>query len=1045
MPLACIASQVGTPVTDALRDSLDTAKSGDPLRRVTVLVPTNYVGLSIRRSLARAGGVAGVDFLTPYRLAELLGAAGLAATGRRPVSTPVVAAAIRKVLGDDPGMFASVIDHPSTERALVRAHRELSDVSGTALSTLAGASRRARDVVRIHLATRDHLAEAWYDEHDLMTSARSVIEQGSPFIAELGKILVYQPLRLSNSVIELLTDLSKASDVAIIVGFTGDPIADQTLADTISRLGIEVTRPTQVTYPRTKEIISTADADDEVRVAVRRVVDAARDGIPLERIAVLYGSDRPYARQLHEQLEAAGIAFNGAAIRSIGEGLLGQTLLRLLALPDREFRRADMFTLLGGAALRDSDGKFVPASAWERVSRDAGIVSGIDQWIFRLEQHLADLELDSDAENRTEGRDWRLAQIKRQQGWTTGLLAFVSELAEDLDPAKIPPTWRAKSAWAQRLIRRYIGGEHTRGAWPAVELSAAEKVEAALERLASLDSVEPNPSLAVFRRTLDLELESALGREGRFGNGVLIGPIANAFGLELDRTIMVGLAEGVYPNHPRDDSLLPDHERRLLAGELALRSDRMADQHRDFLACLAAASQGSVLCFPRGDLRRSTERTASRWLLDTTKALNGSRISGADLSKHRGTAWFSEVPSFAGGLARLDFPATDQEYGLRSLLEHCAVTRNPGDHDLAKTAAGFRNGVALIEARRGPHFTRFDGNLSQLTMPSPADADQQFSPTRLERWADCPHRYLFQSVLRINEIEHPDRQLRISPLDRGNIVHRALDEFMTQMIDDGESPAPGDLWSDQQRRVLRDITDSHCEFYENRGLTGKKLFWERDKRQILRDVDQFLTHDDEKRLGWRSMPYRTELAFGLQEAADPAIVLKLSDGRSLRFVGSIDRVDRGHDGSIVVIDYKTGKKRYFAKLDEDNPVDHGRKLQLPIYGLAARSHLRNPSAGVWTGYWFLNDDSKFATVGYFLTPEILSEFDAVLRTIVDNIEAGVFIARPNIPSSFNKGNCPYCDPDRLGTTERYRQWERKKLAPELDSYRHLIEPETLEL
>ena len=70
-----------------------------------MIVPTNSVGVATRRLLAsgelgpitsRGAGVVGVSFLTVYRLAELLAAPALAAAGRRPVSTPVVAAAVRQ-------------------------------------------------------------------------------------------------------------------------------------------------------------------------------------------------------------------------------------------------------------------------------------------------------------------------------------------------------------------------------------------------------------------------------------------------------------------------------------------------------------------------------------------------------------------------------------------------------------------------------------------------------------------------------------------------------------------------------------------------------------------------------------------------------------------------------------------------------------------------------------------------------------------------------------------------------------------------------------
>jgi hypothetical protein len=76
----------------------------------------------------RGVGIAGLNLLTVYRLAELLGAPRLAAGGRRPVSTAVIAAAVRRVLAADPGIFAPVREHPSTEEALVNSYRELSEL-----------------------------------------------------------------------------------------------------------------------------------------------------------------------------------------------------------------------------------------------------------------------------------------------------------------------------------------------------------------------------------------------------------------------------------------------------------------------------------------------------------------------------------------------------------------------------------------------------------------------------------------------------------------------------------------------------------------------------------------------------------------------------------------------------------------------------------------------------------------------------------------------------------------------------------------------------
>ena len=629
MSLRVVPSPYGRAASEALQGEIARVKQGSPLAPVTVIVPGNSVGVAVRRLLASGelgpvssagAGLIGVNFLTTYRLAELLAAPQLAAAGRRPVSTPVVAAAVRRVLAEDPGrLFEPVATHPATEEALVGAHRDLSDLGEAALTRLAGASARAREVVRIHRAVKLHLAPAWYDEQDLMRAAQELVDQGVPLVAELGALVCHLPQRVSVPVASLLRSLAVRNELVVIAGLTGVLKADAEVVAGVERLGGELdVAGAAITPAHGTAVWSTSDADDEVRALVRGIVDAMRDGVPLERMAVVLGNTQPYSRLLHDHLEAAGIAHNGVSVRTLADSVLGRFLLRLLALPDHDFRREDVFALLAGAPVLDGKGGEVPAVEWERISRTAGVVEGVGDWNARLDHYAENLR-------GTDGDD-ASSWADRERARARALRRFVDELFADL--GEKPGTWSEFSQWAHGLVSRWIGAESARGEWSEFEQEAARRVDAAVERLGGLDAVEANPTLDVFRRSLALELDAARDRVGRLGEGILVGSAALALGVELDRVWVCGLAEGVFPSPPHDDPLLSDADRSVLGGELPLRRDRITDDQRALLATLTSTSGARTLCFPRGDLRRNTEHVPSRFLLDTAEALSGKRRLG---------------------------------------------------------------------------------------------------------------------------------------------------------------------------------------------------------------------------------------------------------------------------------------------------------------------------------------------------------------------------------------------------------------------------------
>lgn len=1040
MPITLQVTGYGDAAHSALANAVARYKQAGPLSPVSVIVPSNYMGIAARRALAQRQGVAAVTFLTPYRLAELLGSAAVAADGKRPISTPILAAAVRAVLGREPGRFEGVHTHPATERSLVRAHRALSELPTDTLEKLSGASARTADVIRVYYAVNDLLTPRFSNERDLVDAAVKAMKSGAPILSSLGPAILFLPQRLTSNQIRLLQTLGKFRDIQIIAGVTGVPEADTSVRLAVEQLcseqlGVTWSAPESITAAMADNALSVSDADDEVRHTLRRIVEASLEGIPFNRCAVLYGSHDPYARMIADALDAADIEWFGQSVRTTESSLLGRALLAMMALGDHDFSRHDVSAWLAAAPVRGAGYQPLPVAAWERVSRAAGVVAGIDQWKSRLERLAEDRNSDAQRLEQDEDQTWRARRFKQDAANAETLTAFITNLASDLRRGHSEHSWSGLAQWCRQLVRNYFGGEMSRNQWPTAEQNAAKRIDQAIDRLGDLDGIDPNPGVADFRKALELQLSDDLGLHGTFGQGVLVGPLSSGIGLELDRVIVLGLAEGTLPTRRREDPLLPDHIRTRVGSDLPTRSDIIHDTHRALLAVTTAAKH-ALFMFPRGDLRRNAQRGPSRWLLDTCEARDGTRPSAENLARSTG-GWLAEVPSFIAGLRSTAFPAHLQEYDMRAVLDWAE-----DGHDLSKAAPvkerqELRRAVSLITGRYSNRFTRFDGNLASGLSDAARKAlvakSAVTSTSRLELWAKCPHAYFVRHVLGIDPVEDPEEQYQISPLELGLLIHVVLERWLKEALAASVLPVANEPYSDAAIARLTEIGIEETKRLEDRGLVGRTIYWQRHKQVFLADLSEFTKFDLRLRTANGASPIASELSFGLPGSARGPISIALPDGRSLSLRGAIDRVDEDTVGNLAVIDYKTGSARNYENLDQD-PLRGGTSLQLLLYALAARQLLDRASASTFGSYWMVTRKGEFKPYGYPITPELEVEGLSIVARIISGIESGLFPAHPAPPQFRPWVDCHFCEPDGLGLSHQYADWMRKSSDPELLPY-----------
>ena len=1032
----------GRPARERLQALVAEAKAGNPLAPVTIVPPNTYAGIGLRRILAGDGGLLNVGFMALARLAEQLGAPTMASQQRRPLSAAAEMAAIRtvamEVVGKEP--LGSVAGHATLHQSLQAAFKELVRLTKSQLDTLAGEGPLRQATVELYRRFRERTVEYYGPEDEVWAAAEAVRSgRGQPALQDVGALVFFLLTRPSPGETELLAALSDAAPCSLVVGRTGEAGVDEAEGAWWERFGGERPDGSQQSMAhldaRPESIVSAPDVREEVRQAVRDMLERAGAGVPFHRMAALYRKQDPYAFQLRMELGFAGIPVAGPDPSPLQDFIPGRLLTGMLDVISEDFSRAALMRWLADAPVWNSASNRSASNElqrWEGLSREAGVVRGLDQWKERLRGLTASMaQRREGAEARGDLTDSQARGYVESIASAERLLALVEQLAQVKPPADGSP-WSAFAKWAKDAIDRYGQGKND---WPVQQQDALGRVESALEELGRLDSVEPAATLAGFQQALDHALSAYMGRSGATGTGVFVAGLSAATGMEFDTVWLLGMSEGDYPGRSGEDPLLPEYVRaQVLKGALPLRRESQLHERRDYLAAIAGGERRR-LSYSRVDPVTRRSQYPSPWLLEAASILADDRVSSERLHTYD-APWLTVIESMEDALrlAEGGHAADGHEYDVLALARWRRTGSRLAWHPLALDGGPLGRALAMERARATRELTEWDGFVGGIAGSSRrlgGSLSQVMSPTRLEAWATCPYRHFLGSVLNLSAWETPEDVLTISPLERGSLVHAILERFINEAMEAG-TPSPREGWTSLQRERLWEIAQEEFRKAERMGVTGRRVLWEVAQEDILYDLERFLEDDERYRADEGMQPRHAEYAFGFD---GPPVAMTLPDGGEVRFRGFIDRVDVARDGlRAVVMDYKTGSSQQYKKM-KDDPLVAGKRLQLPVYAMAVRETLL-PDAALRAEYWFISANGGYTRVPVTLDA-IEVQFRDTVQAIVEGVRGGVFPANPGPPGFGGPENCRHCDFQRICPTNKLALWERKGDAPQAAAYKTL--------
>lgn len=252
--------------------------------------------------------------------------------------------------------------------------------------------------------------------------------------------------------------------------------------------------------------------------------------------------------------------------------------------------------------------------------------------------------------------------------------------------------------------------------------------------------------------------------------------------------------------------------------------------------------------------------------------------------------------------------------------------------------------------------------IEQKLPPPPDEPPKHYSFSQLEAYSRCPAQYRFAHILRIPTFGNYKSSF-------GNTMHLTLQRFFEEVAR-RRADAP-------DVKGLPVSKDELLALYADAWIDD----WYPDKptKEEWRDIGRVALD----RIWEESLAQDPKVLFIEKE-----FVLKVGE-RSLR--GKIDRLDELPDGTIEIVDYKSGEPKDEEKLKADG------KKQLFIYQLAVEQCFGR-KAGRLT-FRYLQDGSQLSFLG---EPKELAKLEEKIGEQIADIESGDFTAKPG-------QHCRFCD------------------------------------
>ena len=808
---------------------------------------------------------------------------------------------------------------------------------------------------------------------------------------------------------------------------------------------------------------------EAIEIARRLLQEAAR-GVPFDEMAVLLRAPQTYLGVLEHALERAGVPawFHRGTRRP---DPAGRALLALLACADEELsaRRFAEYVSLGqvplseaadadlwsppadelveamlppedraedlapeqeaqaatmrGETERDVAGTLRAPWRWEDLIVEAAVIGRLDRWQRRLKglEHEYDRRV---REASSEDPDAsRVRALVRDRDQLRALRSFAEPILAEMSDWPDTQRWgdwlRALESLAPRVIAR------------------PERVLRVLRELAPLSAVGP-VRLREVRDVLTPRLSTLTHEPSRRRHGrVFIGTPSAARGRSFRIVFVPGLAERMFPQKIREDSLLPDARRIATDAALATQSDRADAERLQLLLAVGAAAERLYVSFPRVELNESRPRVPSFYVLDILRAIEG-RIPSAQLIGQRAME--------AGG-SRLAWPAPQDSSSAIDDFEHdLSVLGN-----LLESKTEDVKGRARYLYELSPELSRSltsrwlrwhrkqwepaDGIVRSTDFTRAALAAQRlgarpYSLTALQRFSVCPYQFLMAAVYRLAPLEAPAPLQKMDPLTRGDLFHQMQAGALRRLQSDGLLPVSPENLSAARSGLASAIREVQEREYDRLSPAIDRV-WLDEIASMTHDLHIWLEKLSEEGVEWT--PERFEFAFGLSDMAgrdqhstpEPALI----DGR-FKLRGSIDMIERHRRMRFLrVTDHKTGKNRTQRG---QTVVDGGRVLQPVIYSLALKALF--PEETVYSGrLFFCTSVGDFTPYEIPLLGETPRRGLEVLEIIDHAVEHGTLAARPA------RDVCQWCDFQVVCGREEQRRTRRKdpRLFAELDALRDM--------